>query len=310
MISVPRTTNWLTDFIADIPTPFDSAGDIDLPSLVTMCERQIRVGASAIVVGETAGEMSTLSLREHARLVEAAALTARGRIRVIACAGSNATAQAVAMARQSEAAGADAVISVAPYYNKPTQAGIEAHFRAIADAVDLPVILHDNPARTVKSIADDTLVRLVASRSFAGLCDSSGDLTRLLRIKPQLPPEFRLLSGDDATALAFLQLGGHGCVSMTANIVPGLCRDLYCYSRLSRMRSAQSLALRLAPLTAMIAADCPARLKYALSLLELMSPEVRLPMIQPDDGAKLDIAQALAPFGYDGTFWELYRKEA
>src|SRR6202020_548491 len=208
MTAVANPAIWLAGTIADLPTPFDDDGGIDLPALTRLCQRQIEAGASAIVVGETAGEASTLTPAEHDRIIRAAVETARGRIRVIAGAGSNSTHQAVELTRHAEAAGADAVLSVVPYYNKPMQAGIHAHFRAIADSTSLPIILHDIPSRTVRELSDETLARLAQSEQFIGLRDATCDITPPMRLQPLLAPGFRLMSGDDATALAFIANGG------------------------------------------------------------------------------------------------------
>ena len=151
---------WLAGYIADLPTPFDDNDEIDAAAFRQLCERQIAAGAKALVVGETTGEDSTLSPPEHSALVRIAVRASRGRAAVIAGAGSNSTSQAIELSRRAEADGADAVLSVVPYYNKPTQAGIYAHFRTIADSTRLPIILHDVPSRTVRELADDTLVRL------------------------------------------------------------------------------------------------------------------------------------------------------
>src|SRR5262249_13056734 len=156
------------------------------------CERQFAAGVTAIVVCETAGEASTLSPDEQTLLIRAAAEVAHGRVRIIAGAGSNSTQQAIELTRRAEAAGADAVLSVVPYYNRPMQAGIEAHFLAIADATELPVILHDVPARTNRELADATLVRLAQSGQFIGLKDTTGDVARVARLKQRLPAAFRL----------------------------------------------------------------------------------------------------------------------
>ena len=150
---------WFSGYIPDLPTPFDEADNLDLAAFARLCERQIDAGVSAIVVGETSGEASTLTPAEHEAIVRAAVEIARGRVRIIAGAGSNSTSQAIELTRRAEAAGADAVLSVVPYYNKPMQAGIYAHFRAIAVSTSLPIILHDVPSRTIRELSDDTLAR-------------------------------------------------------------------------------------------------------------------------------------------------------
>jgi 4-hydroxy-tetrahydrodipicolinate synthase len=181
---------WLAGYISDLPTPFDESGEIDWAAFAKICERQVEAGASAIVVAETAGEASNLTAAEHDAVVRAAVRIARGRIRIIAGAGSNSTAQAVDLARRAEQAGADAALSVVPYYNKPMQAGISAHFQAIAGATSLPIILHDIPSRTNRELADDTLARLAESKQFIGLRDGTGDITRPMRLRSLLLPGF------------------------------------------------------------------------------------------------------------------------
>jgi 4-hydroxy-tetrahydrodipicolinate synthase len=297
MTGVAHPPVWLTGAIADLPTPFDEDGAIDLPALTRLCQRQIATGASAIVVGETAGEASTLTPAEHERIIRAAVETARGRIRVIAGAGSNSTRQAIELTGHAEAAGADAVLSVVPYYNKPMQSGIAAHFRAIASSTDLPLILHDIPSRTMRELADDTLARLAESRRFIGLRDSTGDVARPLRLRPLLPIGFRLLSGDDLTALAFVSLGGDGCISAVSNVAPGLCQAIFSNCRQERLQSARYLQRRTAPLTAALAKESPAALKYALSLLGLMRPATRLPIVELAEPAKAEVARAIAEIG-------------
>jgi len=297
MTAIASPAIWLAGYIADLPTPFDDNGAIDLAALATLCERQIGAGVSAIVVGETAGEAATLTTAEHEGIVRAAVETARGRVRVIAGAGSNSTRQAVELTGHAEAAGASAVLSVVPYYNKPMQAGIQAHFRAIADSTALPIILHDIPSRTVRELSDDTLARLAESRQFIGVRDATGDIARPLRLRPLLPTGFRLLSGDDATALAFVNLGGDGCISATSNVAPELCQAIFSNCRQGRLQSARYLQHRMAPLTAALAKESPAALKYALSLLGLMRPTTRLPIVELAEPAKAEVARAISEIG-------------
>src|ERR1700736_6114900 len=297
MAALANPATWLAGYIPDLPTPFDVNGAIDLTAFERLCERQIRAGVSAIVAGETTGEASTLTPAEHETIIRAAVGIARGRIRVIAGAGSNSTSQAIELTRRAEAAGADAVLSVVPYYNKPMQAGIYAHFRAIAGATALPIILHDIPSRTIRELSDDTLARLAESRQFIGLRDGTGDIARPVRVQSLLPPGFRMLSGDDATALAFVANGGDGCISMISNVTPELCRVIFSSCRQRRLQSARHLQSRLAPLTASLAKESPAALKYALCLLGLMSPNTRLPDVEVDDSAKAEVANAIAEIG-------------
>jgi 4-hydroxy-tetrahydrodipicolinate synthase len=297
MTHLAKPATWLAGYMADLPTPFDENDRIDLTALARLCERQIEAGVSAIAVGETAGEAATLTPAEHDAIVRAAVEIAHGRVRVIAGAGSNSTVQAIELTRRAEMAGADAALSVVPYYNKPMQAGIQAHFQAIADSTALPIVLHDIPSRTIRELSDDTLVGLAQSRQFIGLRDGTGDITRPMRLRSRLPLGFRLLSGDDTTALAFLANGGDGCISTVSNVAPELCRVIFSSCREGRLQSARYLQNRLAPLTAALSKESPAALKYALYLLGFMRPNTRLPMVELADAAKAQVATAIAEIG-------------
>jgi len=299
MTSFVNSTAWLTGTIPDLPTPFDEAGEVDLTAFARLCERQIQAGVSAIVAGETTGEASTLTPAEHDAIIRTAVGTARGRVRVIAGAGSNSTGQAIEKTRRAELAGADAVLSVMPYYNKPMQAGIAAHFRAIADSTALPIILHDIPARTVRELGDATLSSLSQSRQFIGLRDATGDLARPLRLRTMLPSGFRLLSGDDTTVLAFLASGGDGCISAISNVAPELCQVIYSSFRQGRLQSARYLQHRLEPLAMVLATESPATVKYTLCLLGFMRPDTRLPLVGLETSTKAEIANAIAAIGED-----------
>jgi 4-hydroxy-tetrahydrodipicolinate synthase len=288
---------WLLGYIPDLPTPFDTAGAIDLDVFAALCERQIAAGVPALVVCETAGEAATLSPAEQELVVHTAVDVTRGRARIVAGAGSNATSHAIELTRRAEAAGADAVLSVVPYYNKPMLEGMLAHFRAIAASTGLPIILHDAPSRTLRPLADETLMRLAENRQFVGLRDASGDVSRPLRLGRLLPAGFRLLSGDDATAFAFISSGGDGCISEVSNLAPDLCRTIFTSCRQGRLQSARYLERRLVQLEACLCRESPAALKYALSLLGLMRPDMRLPIVEPSEAAKAEIARALTALG-------------
>jgi 4-hydroxy-tetrahydrodipicolinate synthase len=285
----------LSGYAPALPTPFDQSGNVDSTALEALCDRQIQEGATALVVCGTTGEAPTLSRAEHYAIVCIAVGVAQGRVPVIAGAGSNSTSQAIELARDAEAAGADAVLSVVPYYNKPMQAGMYAHFNAIADAMGLPIILYDVPSRTVCGLADDTVARLAESPNFIGLKDATGDVTRPARLRSRLGPDFRLLSGDDATAFAFIGQGGNGCISVTSNVAPGLCRAMYLAVRQGQPSRAQHLAEVLARLTgALFSESNPVPVKYALSAMKLMSPGVRLPLVELKDESKAEIDAVLA----------------
>ena len=297
MTLIANPATWLAGYIPDLPTPFDENDRIDLAAFAKLCERQIEAGVPAIVVCETGGEASTLTSAEHDTIVRTSVETARGRVRVIAGAESNSTSQAIELTRRAEAAGADAVLSVVPYYNKPMQAGIYAHFQAVADSTALPIILHDIPSRTIRELSDDTLVRLAQSRQFIGLRDGTGDVLRPMRLRSRLPSSFRLLSGDDATALAFVANGGDGCISTISNVAPELCQTIFSNCRQGRLQSARYLQNRLAPLNAALSGESPAALKYALSMLGFIRPSTRLPIVELAEPAKAEVARAIAEIG-------------
>jgi 4-hydroxy-tetrahydrodipicolinate synthase len=285
----------LSGYAPALPTPFDQDGNVDGAAFELLCDRQIQEGAAALVVCGTTGEAPTLSRAEHDRIVRIAVAVARGRVPVIAGAGSNATSHAIELARDAEIAGADAVLSVVPYYNKPMQAGMYAHFRAIGDAVGLPIILYDVPSRTVCGLADETVARLAECPRFIGLKDATGDVTRPQRLRARLGPEFRLLSGDDASALAFLGQGGHGCISVTSNVAPGLCRAMYLGLKQGQPARAQLLSTMVAKLTgALFSGSNPVPVKYALSTMQMMSPRVRLPLVELENESKAEIDAVLA----------------
>jgi len=295
MPAIGRHVSRLSGYAPALPTPFDDEGNIDAAQFERLCERQLDRGATALVVCGTTGEAPTLSPDEHRMLIRIAAGIARGRIPVIAGAGSNSTGHAIELTKDAEAAGADAILSVVPYYNKPTQRGLYAHFAAIAQSTGLPVLLYDVPSRTACGLADETVARLAGLPNVIGLKDATGDLDRPRRLRSLVGPYFRLMSGDDATALAFLAQGGDGCISVTSNVAPGLCRNLYLAFRRGQINTAQRWAVPVAELTAALFRETnPAPLKYALSLLGFMSPKVRLPLVEASDTVKADIAARMA----------------
>lgn len=253
---------------------------MDAAAFERLCAMQVNAGATALVVCGTTGESPTLSPPECYNLIKIAVGVARG-IPVIAGAGSNATSHAIKLTALAKEAGADAILSVVPYYNKPTQEGLRAHFSAIADSTDLPIILYDVPSRSACGLADSTVAKLAENKKFIGLKDATGDLTRVSRLRALVGHDFRLLSGDDATSLSYLVVGGNGCISVTSNVAPAICREMYLAVRSGNMKRAQRLAGPLAELTAALFLEPnPVPVKFALSLLGLMSPLVRLPLIE------------------------------
>src|SRR5674476_946338 len=303
MATIGRHVSKLSGYAPALPTPFGDDGNIDVAAFEQFCDRQLRAGATALVVCGTTGEAPTLTPAEHETLIEIAVAIARGRVPVIAGAGSNSTAHAIELTQDAEAAGADAILSVVPYYNKPTQIGLYGHFSAIANSTGLPIILYDVPSRTVCGLADETIARLAEMPGIIGLKDATGDVTRPTRLRSLLGPDFRLLTGDDATALAFISQGGNGCISVTSNVAPGLCRNMFLACRQGQIASAQRWAIPVAKLTAVLFSEIsPAPLKYALSLLGLMLPKVRLPLVEGTDQTKAELAGIWAQV-CDG-YWE------
>lgn len=295
MIPIGRSVAKLSGYAPALPTPFDADDNIDGTALEQLCQSQIREGATALVVCGTTGEAPTLTANEQEEAIRIAVGAACGRVPVIAGTGSNSTRHAIELARQAEAAGADALLCVTPYYNKPTQTGLTAHFSAIAQSTGLPIILYDVPSRTACNLGDDTIARLAELPQIIGLKDATGDVARPARLKCLVGDEFRLLSGDDATALAFLAFGGHGCISVTSNVAPGLCRSLYLASRQGQVGRAERLSAAVDKLTAALFCESnPAPVKYALSLFDMMSERVRLPLVALNLDSKAKVAAALA----------------
>jgi 4-hydroxy-tetrahydrodipicolinate synthase len=295
MRAIGRHVSKLLGYAPALPTPFNDQGNIDDAAFARLCELQIANGATALVVCETTGEAPTLSPKEHRDLVRNAVSLSSGRVPVIAGAGANATAHAVELTRDAEAAGADAILSVVPYYNKPTQAGLYAHFREIAGFTGLPVILYDAPSRTACSLADETVARLAEVPNVMGLNDASGDATRPARLRPLVGRDFRLLCGDDALALAYFAQGGDGCISVTSNIAPALCHAMFMAWKHNQTARARRLVAPIAQLTAALSQESnPVLVKHALFLFSLMSPRARLPLVESSTQSRVELSRVLA----------------
>ncbi len=279
MRAIGRHVSKLSGYAPALPTPFDDDDRVDGEGFERICDLQIRNGATALVVCGTTGEAPNLIDTERGELIRIAVGVAGGRVPIIAGAGSNATKHAIELTKGAEANGADAILSVVPYYNRPTQAGLYGHFCEIAASTALPVILYDVPSRTACGLADETVGRLAEVPQIIGLKDATGDVARPARLRPVVGADFRLFSGDDFTALAFLAQGGDGCISVTSNAAPALCRNAFLALRQGECARAQRLWLALAPLTAALFREPnPVPLKYALSCFGLISQRVRLPL--------------------------------
>ena len=290
----------LTGSITALVTPFQD-GAVDERGFQDLVERQIAKGTHGLVPVGTTGESATLTDAEHERVIRLCVEAAAGRAPVIAGAGSNDTAYAVSMARRVESFGADAVLAVTGYYNRPSQAGLIAHFTALNDAVGLPIIVYNVPARTASDIAVETLAELSKLPRIVGVKDATGDLARVALHRRACGPEFIQLSGEDMTAVGFNAMGGVGCISVTSNVAPDLCAQMHKAMRAKDYDAARALQDRLAPLhDALFSDTSPGPAKYALSLLGLCSDEVRLPLVPPCDASKAKVRAALEALGLIG----------
>ena len=279
-------------------TPFKN-GQIDEEAFCKLVDWQIENGTAALIPVGTTGESPTLSHEEHDLVVDLCVKQAAGRVPVIAGAGSNSTAEAVRLAKHGAAAGADAVLIVSPYYNKPTQEGLYQHFSAAAKAVSVPVIVYDIPGRSIVKVDDTTMARLAADHAnINGIKDATADVGRPTRLRNLLGADFAQLSGEDATALPYLAAGGHGCISVTANISPKLLSEMHAAWTAGDIATAQSINERLMPLhDSMFCEASPGPVKYAAELLGICSAETRLPLCEIAPASKARVEAALRSAG-------------
>jgi 4-hydroxy-tetrahydrodipicolinate synthase len=278
-------------------TPFD--GDsVDYDAFTRLVEFQIQSGTHGLVPCGTTGESPTLSHEEHARVVEVCISAAKGRVPVIAGAGSNSTKEAVELSRHAEKAGASAVLIVTPYYNKPTQEGLYQHFKAINDAIGIPIIIYNIPSRSVIDMSVATMARLFKLPNIAGVKDATASPVRVSQQRLTLGEEFNQLSGEDGTALAFMAHGGHGCISVTSNAAPKLCSEFQTACLAGDYGKALGLHDRLMPLhEALFVETNPGPVKYAMSQLGFCNPDTRLPLAPISDQTKALVDLALEKAG-------------
>jgi len=278
-------------------TPFTN-GDVDHDTLRALVDWHVEQGSHGLVPVGTTGESPTLSHAEHAAVIETVVQAAAGRIPVIAGAGSNNTAEGIGLMRHAAAVGADAALVVTPYYNKPTQAGMIAHFTALHDCCNLPIVIYNIPGRSVVDMTPATMATLAKLPRIIGVKDATGDLARVSHQRMACGPDFVQLSGEDATALGFNAHGGVGCISVTANVAPKLCAEFQDATLAGDYATALEYQDRLMPLHAAIFLEPGvAGAKYAMSRLGLCSAEVRLPLVELTDPAKARIDAALAHAG-------------
>jgi 4-hydroxy-tetrahydrodipicolinate synthase len=278
-------------------TPFRN-GELDEKAFRDLVEWQIAEGTDGLVPCGTTGESPTLSHPEHHQVVEWCVDQARGRVPVIAGAGSNSTVEAVALARHAEKAGADAVLVVTPYYNKPTQEGMVHHFKAVNDAIGIPIFIYNIPPRSVVDMSVDTMKRLFELKNIAGVKDATGNLARVSTQRAAMGADFIQLSGEDMTALAYNAAGGHGCISVVSNVAPNLCSQLQETSLANDIENAMVIQDRLIPLHAAIFLEPGlAGAKCGLALLGRGNEEVRLPLLPVTAPTKDAIRKAMIHAG-------------
>jgi 4-hydroxy-tetrahydrodipicolinate synthase len=278
-------------------TPFKD-GKIDEQAFRALIDWQITAGSHGLVPVGTTGEGPTLSHDEHRRVVDICIDEARGRVPVIAGAGSNNTHEAVELARYADKVGADAVLVVTPYYNKPTQEGLYRHFKAINEAIDIPIIIYNIPPRSVIDMSVETMKRVFELKNVVGVKDATGNVARISLQRQAMGPGFIQLSGEDMTALACMAAGAHGCISVVANVAPALCAELMEAVFKGDYRHALRIQDRLTPLHAAIFVEPGvAGAKYALSVLGRARNEMRLPLVPVTEGAEAQIRRALVHAG-------------
>lgn len=283
--------------ITALITPFKDAR-LDETALARMVEWQIAEGTHGLVPVGTTGESPTLSHDEHKRVVEITIETAGKRVPVIAGAGSNSTAEAIELSGHAKKAGADAVLIVTPYYNKPTQEGLYQHFKAINDAVDIPIVIYNIPGRSVVDMSVATMARCFELKNVVGVKDATANIARVSQQRAVMGPGFCQLSGEDATALGFIAHGGQGCISVASNIAPRLCSDLQNACLAGDFKKALALQDRLMPLFEVLFVETnPGPVKYAASRIGLCSAEARLPMVPVSEATRTAVDGVLASLG-------------
>lgn len=271
--------NTVTGSLVAIVTPMTDGGALDLDALRRLVDWHIAQGTDGIVIVGTTGESPTVSFDEHCLLIRTTVEQAAGRVPVIAGTGANSTSEAIELTECAKAAGAQAGLSVVPYYNKPTQEGLYQHYKKIAEAVDLPLILYNVPGRTVADLANDTVLRLAAVPGIAGLKDATGNMERAADLLRRAPKGFALYSGDDASAMPFMLLGGHGVISVTANVAPKLMHELCVAAFEGNLPRARELNNALLPLHGKLFVEAnPIPVKWACAELGLIPPGLRLPL--------------------------------
>ena len=280
--------------IVALVTPMQEDGSVDYPALRRLIDWHIAEGTDCIGVVGTTGESPTVSVEEHCQIIRVAVDHAKGRVPIMAGTGGNSTAEAIELSLFAQQVGADCSLSVVPYYNKPSQEGIYRHFKAIAEAVDIPMVLYNVPGRTVADMQVETVIRLAQVPGIVGVKEASGEIDRAAWIIKLAPKAFSIYSGDDGTAIALMLLGGHGNVSVTANVAPRAMRELCVAALAGNAREATAIHLRLLSLHKQLFCEpSPAPTKWAMAKLGLCGAALRLPIPPLTEAGQLLVGQAL-----------------
>ena len=279
--------------ITALVSPF-KGNNLDLEAFEKFIDFQITNGTNGIVPCGTTGESPTISHEEHKLLIETAVKVAKDKIPVIAGTGSNSTDEAVDMTKFAEKAKVDAALVVTPYYNKPTQEGLYQHYKKINDNCGIPIIIYNIPGRSVVDMSVDTMARLFELKNIIGVKDATGDLNRVTQQKNKMGSDFLMLSGNDENTYEFSKLGGSGCISVSANVAPKICSDFHTLCHSKKFEEAKNIFDKLLPLhDVMFVESNPVPAKYSLSLMKMMSEEVRLPLVTAEDSSKEKIKAVL-----------------
>ena len=284
--------------IVALVTPMLDNGDIDYPGLRRLIDWHIAEGTGCIGVVGTTGESPTVTVEEHCEIIRVAVEHAKGRVPIMAGAGGNSTREAIELSRYAKKVGADCTLQVVPYYNKPSQEGLYRHFRAIVEAVDVPMVLYNVPGRTVADLQHDTVLKLAQIDGIVGIKEATGNIERAAWLIKQAPRGFSIYSGDDGTAVALMLLGGHGNVSVTANVAPRLMHELCMAAVDGQARRAAEIQLKLLPVHRQLFCEpSPAPTKWAMARLGLCGAALRLPMVALSAAAQAQVEQALREAG-------------
>ncbi|MCW5659673.1 MAG: 4-hydroxy-tetrahydrodipicolinate synthase [Burkholderiaceae bacterium] len=290
--------NPIVGSIVALVTPMLDNGDVDYPGLRRLIDWHIAEGTDCIGVVGTTGESPTVTVEEHCEIIRLAVEHAAGRVPIMAGAGGNSTHEAIELSRYAKKVGADCTLQVVPYYNRPSQEGMYQHFRAIAEAVDIPVVLYNVPSRTVADLQHDTVLKLAQINNVIGIKEATGNIERAQWLIKQAPKGFSIYSGDDGTAVALMLLGGHGNVSVTANVAPRLMHELCRAAVDGQARRAAEIQLRLLPLHRQLFCEpSPAPTKWAMARLGLCGGALRLPMVPLSAAGQGQVEQALRDAG-------------